>query len=164
MKAVIGIGTNIGNREENIKNAIASVNLVPDTKVVKLSKIYETEPWGYSEQDKFLNCAVMVETIFSPQALLGVCLGIEAAMGRLRMFKNGPRVIDLDLLFYEDARSDTKELKLPHPEALNRSFVLAPLNDLFSDKTVLGYNFENSYNKCDFSSVSLYNDLIIKNI
>lgn len=158
MKAIIGIGTNIGNRKENIKNSLSSLSLVPDTKVIKISNIYETEPWGYLCQGKFLNCAAMVETSLSPQALLGVCLGIEASMGRLRKIKNGPRIIDLDLLLYENAVSDTKELKLPHPGVFNRSFVLAPVNDLVLNKTVFGYNFENDYNNCNFSDISIYND------
>lgn len=155
MKAVIGIGTNIGEREKNIENAVASLNLIPDTEVVKCSKIYETEPWGYENQNKFLNCAILVETELSQNALLGVCLGIEAAMGRLREFKNGPRIIDLDLLLYENEKSDTKELKLPHPGVFNRSFVLAPIADLFPEKKAFGYDFNDEYERCDFNGITV---------
>lgn len=156
MKAVIGIGTNIGDRLENLKYSISALDLIPETKVEKISNVYETEPWGYENQDKFLNCAVIVETQLSPNAILGVCLGIEAGMGRKRKFKNGPRIIDLDLLLYENAKANTNELKLPHPGVFNRAFVLAPLADLFTDKTVFGYNFKNEYSKCNFDGVSIY--------
>ena len=132
MRAEIGLGTNIGNREENLKTAIESLNLIPGTKVVKESKIYETEPVGYAEQPDFLNMVVRVETTLSPHALLGACLGIEAAMGRIRSIKNGPRIIDLDLLTYEDEVIDTPELILPHPRMLERDFVLIPLADIRS--------------------------------
>ena len=84
MKAVLGIGTNIGNRLENIENVYSSLSLLPNTKIIKKSSVYETEPWGYEQQDRFLNCAVLIETELSPNALLGACLGIEAALGRVR--------------------------------------------------------------------------------
>lgn len=105
--------------------------LVPETKVTEVSFVYETEPWGYDQQDNFLNCVMTVETNLSSRALLGVCLGIEAGIGRVRTIKNGPRVIDLDLLFYENETADTPELMLPHPGVKERAFVLYPLHDVF---------------------------------
>lgn len=85
----------------NIRDAKKAFGLVPETRVTEVSFVYETEPWGYDQQDNFLNCVMTVETNLSSRALLGVCLGIEAGIGRVRTIKNGPRVIDLDLLFYE---------------------------------------------------------------
>ena len=85
MKAILGIGTNIGERENNITLAVESLSRLPSTSVEKVSAMYETKPWGYTEQDNFVNVCVMLETYLSPNALLGACLGIESAMGRLRL-------------------------------------------------------------------------------
>lgn len=153
MKAIIGIGTNIGDRYTNIKNAVSALELVPGVSVIRESSVYETEPWGYTDQDGFYNNVIEVETEKSPQALLGICLGIEAGMGRIRAFKYGPRVIDLDLLFYEDRVLDTEELKLPHPLIGERDFVLVPLAELFSDMNIYGFEYkENHENVCKNST------------
>ena len=129
-KAYLGIGTNIGNREENLKNALISLNLLPNTRVTAVSGVYETIPVGYSDQDDFLNIAVEVETELTAHNILGACLGIEAGLGRIRNIKNGPRIIDIDLLLYEDEKYDTPSLILPHPRMLEREFVLRPLLDI----------------------------------
>ncbi|MBQ7045293.1 MAG: 2-amino-4-hydroxy-6-hydroxymethyldihydropteridine diphosphokinase, partial [Clostridia bacterium] len=102
-QAYIALGSNMGNAAENLNRAVWALSTVPGIKVTAVSKVYETEPVGYKKQDNFLNAVVRVESELSPQALLGACLGIEAGMGRIRKIKNGPRVIDLDLLLYEDA-------------------------------------------------------------
>lgn len=129
-KAYLGIGTNIGNREENLKNALVALNLLPMTKVTAVSKVYETEPVGFADQDDFLNIAVEIETELTAQNILGACLGIEAGLGRTRNIKNGPRVIDIDLLLYEDEKYNTTSLVLPHPRMFEREFVLRPLLDI----------------------------------
>ncbi len=147
MKAIIGIGTNIGDRYNNIKNAVDALNLVPGVSVIRQSSVYETEPWGYTEQNGFYNNVIEVETEKSPQALLGICLGIEAGMGRVRKFKYGPRVIDLDLLVYEGAVSDTDELRLPHPLIGEREFVLVPLAELFPDMDIYGFRYKENHEK-----------------
>ncbi len=146
MRAVLGIGTNIGEKKQNIKNALSSLGLLAKTEVKKVSEIYETEPWGYRQQDNFLNCAVLIETELSPNALLGACLGIEAALGRVREFKNGPRIIDIDVLLYEGFSSDSQELTIPHPYILERDFVLIPLHDLFPENSAFGFEFGEEYN------------------
>ena len=145
MRAVLGIGTNIGNRAENIRNATESLSLVPGVTVLRESPVYETEPWGYTEQRSFYNNVIEIDTTLSPEALLGVCLGIEAGMGRVREFKNGPRIIDIDLLVCEGAVSDTAEFQLPHPRIGERAFVLVPLKDLYEDMNVLGISYKNAY-------------------
>lgn len=145
MKAVLSIGTNIGYRGKNIKEAMRSLELVPGVKILRESSVYDTAPWGLTEQRNFFNNVVEVETELSPNALLGACLGIEAAMGRVREIENGPRIIDIDLLVYEDAVSDTKELQLPHPRIGERAFVLVPLMDLYEDLNVLGISYKNAY-------------------
>lgn len=145
MKAVIGIGTNVGDRAENIRNAVEALNLLPDVKVLRCASIYETDPWGYTEQQSFYNTVVEVETVKSPEMLLGACLGIEAGMGRVREFKNGPRVIDLDLLVFENYNNDSQHITVPHPLIGERDFVLVPLKELYDDMTVLGYSYINQY-------------------
>ena len=149
MKAVLGIGTNIGNRLENIENVYSSLLLLPNTKIIKKSSVYETEPWGYEQQDRFLNCAVLIETELSPNALLGACLGIEAALGRVRKFKNGPRIIDVDVLLLENIELSTDELTVPHKFIRQRDFVLVPLHDLAPENSVFGYDFDKEYSETD---------------
>ena len=129
-QAFIGLGTNIGDRKENINMAVKALSLLPETKVLDVSNLYETAPWGYKNQQNFVNAAVKIETNLSPEALLGACLGIEAAMGRVRLIKNGPRVVDLDLLLYDNVIRNTEELTLPHPRMMERAFVLKPLIDI----------------------------------
>ena len=145
MKAVIGIGTNIGNSEENIRNAVEAVDLLPDVKVLRFASIYETEPWGFTEQQSFYNTVVEVETDKSPEMLLGACLGIEAGMGRVREFKNGPRVIDLDLLVFENYENASAHITVPHSLMGERDFVLVPLKELYDDMNILGYSYINQY-------------------
>lgn len=145
MKAVIGIGTNVGDRAENIRNAVEALNLLPDVKVLRCASIYETDPWGYTEQQSFYNTVVEVETTKSPEMLLGACLGIEAGMGRIREFKNGPRVIDLDLLVFENYNNDSQHITVPHPLIGERDFVLVPLKELYGDMKVLGCSYINQY-------------------
>lgn len=132
--AFIGIGTNMGDRALNIKNATKALKHLPETTVLAVSNIYETEPWGLKEQPNFLNGVIKVSTSLSPNALLGALLGIEAAMGRVREVKNGPRVLDLDLLIYDNVNLSSAELTLPHPYIMEREFVLKPLTELTSDE------------------------------
>lgn len=159
MKVVIGIGTNIGDRLQNIKDAITALNFVPTTKIINTSFVYETAPWGYEQQEDFLNCAVVAETELSPQAILGACLGIEAGFGRMRYIKNGPRILDLDILFYESATIDTKELMLPHPGISDRPFVLYPLKDMFPNLRIFNYDLSEDFKKCDNNAVSFFAEI-----
>ncbi len=145
MKAVLGLGTNIGDRYKNIEDALECLTLVPGIELLRTSSVYETAPWGYTEQRSFYNSVVEIETTLTPNALLGVCLGIEAGMGRIREFKNGPRIIDIDVLVCEGVISDTDELKLPHPRIGERAFVLVPLKELYDDMDVLGILYKKSY-------------------
>ncbi len=152
-EAVIGIGTNIGDRLENIKNALDSLSLLPGTKVIKCSRLYETLPWGYKEQQNFYNCCVLIETELSSRALLGSLLGIEAALGRVRTIKNGPRIIDLDLLLFEDESVSDRELCLPHPRIKERAFVLYPLKDLFESGRFKSFDFSLAFENADENSI-----------
>lgn len=154
-QAVIGIGTNMGDRLENIKNALDALSLLPKAEVIKCSRLYETKPWGYKEQQNFYNCCVLVETSLSPKALLGALLGIEAGLGRIREFKNGPRIIDLDLLLYDDMELSDEELTVPHPRIKERAFVLYPLKDLFDDEKFNSFDFSDALEKSDKNEISV---------
>lgn len=128
----IAFGSNIGDRGAAIEEAL---NLIEqnEMKIVKKSKIYETEPYGYVDQPSFLNGAVEVETNLSCRDVLERLLSIENQIGRVREFKWGPRIIDLDIIFYNNKIYDEEDLKVPHPDMQNRDFVLRPLNDLCPD-------------------------------
>lgn len=128
--AYVALGSNMGNGEENIRSAVTALGLVPGITVKELSPVYETKPWGYEAQHNFTNACARLSVEISPEALLGVCLGIEAGMGRIREFRNGPRIIDIDLIIYEGEERNTDELKLPHPGMKDRDFVLVPLMDI----------------------------------
>lgn len=145
MKALIGIGTNIGDKLKNIEDAVNSLQLVPGINVIKQSSVYDTAPWGYTAQDNFYNIVCEVETNLTPNALLGICLGIEGAMGRIRQFKNGPRIIDLDVLLYEGTVINTTELCLPHPRIGERDFVLVPMQELYKSMVVYGFDYSSEY-------------------
>lgn len=129
-KAYLGIGTNMGDRFDNLQSAVDSLNLLPTTVVTAVSRVYETDPVGFSDQDDFLNIAVEISTDLTAEGLLGACLGIEAGFGRVRTFKNGPRIIDIDLLLYDTQIFDTPMLIIPHPRMFEREFVMRPLMDI----------------------------------
>lgn len=158
MKAVIGLGTNMGERAENLTQAVQALSLLPNTKVLKCSSIYETKPYGFTEQADFLNMVLILETSMSPEALLGACLGIEAGFGRIRLFKNGPRILDLDVLLIDGYSSDTDLLYVPHPQILNRSFVLCPLYELFPSGEAFGYQFLHAYKKHPKDDIQKYRE------
>lgn len=153
MKSVLALGTNIGDTMENLRHALDSLNHLPGTRVERVSSFYVTKPWGYANQDNFLNICAELETTLSPKALLGASLGIEAAMGRERPFKNSPRIIDIDIIFYEDVITDDEELTLPHPRFRERAFVLCPMGELFDDKAFKSISFRDAFEKCDKTEI-----------
>ncbi len=140
-EAVISLGSNLGNRIENLNAAVRAIAKLPDVKIINASSVYETEPVDCEEDDMYLNAALLVEANISPQMLLGECLGIEAAMGRIRTKKNAPRIIDLDLILYDGVKTESFELTLPHPRMLERAFVMAPLLDLYPSGRAPGIFF-----------------------
>lgn len=130
--AYIAMGSNMGNREQLLQQAIDHINEHPDIDVTQISRIYETDPVGYTEQPAFLNMAIQVKTTLSPAELLLEQLAIEQKLGRVREVRWGPRTIDLDLLMYDNVTLDTELLVLPHPRMMERAFVLVPLYDVLS--------------------------------
>jgi len=127
----LALGSNMGNRAANLKEAIAS--LAPQMEVKARSAVYETDPWGFKEQEKFLNQVVRVETYLKPEQLIKHLKRLEVALGRKESFQNGPRLIDIDILFYDDLVLYSPALTIPHPHVHERAFVLVPLMDIASD-------------------------------
>ena len=132
--AYIGIGSNMGSPLANCQEALTRLEDHAGISVIGQSSFYETEPIGILEQNWFINAAAQVSTGLEPVSLLEALLEIEIAMGRIRTEKWGPRIIDLDLLLYEDEVIQTPRLEIPHPEMNGRRFVLAPLNELAPDQ------------------------------
>jgi len=126
----LGIGTNLGNRRNNLKEAVARIKELIGP-VLKSSSVYETEPWGFQSGDEFLNMVVKVETKLIPTGLLERILMIESLLGRVRGERQySSRVIDIDILLYESMVIDEKSLKIPHPMMHERRFVLVPLCEI----------------------------------
>ncbi len=124
----LGLGTNLGDRLANLQHAREA--LPPEVRVLRASSIYETEPWGYRDQPAFLNQVLEGTTQLSPSALLQYLRAIEIKMGRQSTFRYGPRLVDLDILFYGDQVVDLPGLAIPHPHLAERAFVLVPLAEI----------------------------------
>lgn len=127
----IALGTNLGERLSNLSAAIAA--LAPKVTVLAESYIYETPPWGYENQPAFLNKVIKAETGLEPGSLLEYLKQIEVGLGREKSVRWGPRLIDLDILFYDNLIIDTPPLVIPHPRLQERAFVLVPLADIASE-------------------------------
>jgi len=127
----LGIGSNVGNRLKNIILAIKKINTLKGTRIIKVSKIIETRPIGGPQgQGKFLNAALKIKTNRSPLMLLKSLKIIEKELGRKKTVRYGPRVIDLDILFYGNKIINRKELRVPHPKIFEREFVIKPLLEI----------------------------------
>jgi 2-amino-4-hydroxy-6-hydroxymethyldihydropteridine diphosphokinase len=132
-KVFLGIGTNLGNRKNNILEAVGRIKELIGP-VISASSFYETEPWGFRSENKFLNMVVEVETKLRPSDLLGRLLVIESLFGRVREGKQySSRIIDLDILLYNNKIMETKVLEIPHPKMHERRFVLVPLVEIAPD-------------------------------
>jgi 2-amino-4-hydroxy-6-hydroxymethyldihydropteridine diphosphokinase len=131
--AYIALGSNIGNRLQYLHDAVRKLDEHEQISVVNASSIYETEPVGYVEQERFLNMVVQIKTDFSPFTLLEVTRKIEHDLGRKREIRWGPRTLDLDILLYNQENIETEQLVIPHPRMLERAFVLVPLLELNPD-------------------------------
>ena len=137
--AYIGIGSNLDDPERQVRAAIDALKCLPRSTFVRASRLYRTAPWGKPDQPAFVNAAAAVRTRLSARELLDALLAIERAHGRVRDGERwGPRVIDLDVLVYGDARIDESGLRIPHPHLAERAFVLLPLADLDPDLEIPG--------------------------
>lgn len=129
-RAYISLGTNIGDRYQNLTNAITLLKEDPGIKLEDISSVYETDPVGYTDQDPFLNMVIGIKTTLTPLELLDVCNNIENSLGRKREIKWGPRIIDLDILLYNQENIESEKLFVPHPRMHERLFVLIPLLEI----------------------------------
>lgn len=136
--AFLGLGANLDDREEHLKNALAALHRWPGVEVVETSSVYETEPWGRPDQPAFLNLACRVHTSLSPQDLLMACQAVENAQGRVREEKWGPRTIDIDILLYGQETVTEPDLLIPHQYLCERAFVLVPLGEIAPNWPVPG--------------------------
>ena len=130
MKAFVGLGSNLGEREAQIRQALEAMAALPETELVRASSLYDTEPVGDTDQPNFLNAVAELETDLTAQQLLWNLLLIEKRLGRERTRRWGPRTIDLDLLTYGGEVIEEGNLRVPHPELTRRAFVLVPLVEL----------------------------------
>lgn len=126
----IGIGSNMGDKEKNLRDAIELINSNISNKVTKESKFYVTKPVGYLEQDDFINCAIEIKTLFQPGELMDFLLDVENQLKRERVIRWGPRTIDLDILLYDDLICSNEHTIIPHPRMTERLFVIKPLCDI----------------------------------
>ena len=131
--ALIGLGSNLGDRQANLKRAVREIERSEGSKVIAVSSFYESEPVGREDQPDFVNAAAEVWTTLSPRSLLGILRGIELRMGRRRLERWGPRNVDLDILLFGDYVLSEADLTIPHPRMHQRRFVLAPLCEIAPD-------------------------------
>jgi 2-amino-4-hydroxy-6-hydroxymethyldihydropteridine diphosphokinase len=137
MKAVIALGSNLGDRELNIDSAVAEIAKIIE--VTHLSTNHETDPVGGPDQPKYLNAVLIAESLLAPDELLKALLAIESRLGRVREIHWGPRTIDLDLIIVDDEKIDSPDLVLPHPRAHERRFVLEPWAEIDPDAVLPGH-------------------------
>jgi 2-amino-4-hydroxy-6-hydroxymethyldihydropteridine diphosphokinase len=127
----LSLGSNVGEREDNIKNALMLIEEIGEIK--KVSPLYQTEPVGIKDQPWFLNCVIEVQTLSKPNELIVFVQKIEHKLGRTNTIKNGPRTIDIDILLYDDICVENENLIVPHPRLHERLFVLVPFMDVNPD-------------------------------
>lgn len=159
-KVFLALGSNMGNREDNLTKAVSAVSGIGETRLLKVSNIYETKPVGFTEQDDFLNMAALIETGLSPLKLLDKLQEVETAMGRVREVRWGPRTIDIDILLYDDIEMNAQRLTIPHPRMLERAFVMVPLRDLDPDLKIDNKSIDEIIDNCeDKSGIMLFKNL-----
>ena len=127
----LGLGSNLGKREENLCQALTLLSL--KVNLEEVSSVYETEPVGYKEQPLFLNLVCRIITDLPPEELFYLAKDVESSMGRVPSFPNAPRIIDIDILFYDNKIMETQNLTIPHPRLHDRAFVLIPLAEIVPD-------------------------------
>jgi len=149
----LALGTNLGDRDANL--ARARELILSKALILETSPIYITPPWGYEDQPDFLNQVLKVQTRMAPRRLLRFLKKVESKMGRIKTFRNGPRLIDIDILFYGQRVIEENDLCIPHPRLHERAFVLVPLNDIAPDfvHPVLKLSVEAMLSKIDVKGV-----------
>ncbi|MCL2065242.1 MAG: 2-amino-4-hydroxy-6-hydroxymethyldihydropteridine diphosphokinase [Candidatus Cloacimonetes bacterium] len=133
MNYFLGLGTNIGDLSENLDIAIFNLSQIKDVTILKKSSYYKTKPWGYKEQEDFLNAVVLLICEYEPEDFLSILRDIESQMGKKIICKWGPRLIDIDILFCDDLIFESEKLIIPHPRLHERDFVLLPMLEIAPD-------------------------------
>lgn len=152
----LGLGSNLGEREQNLRKAVDLLNMRDEISVRKVSSIYATAPVGYTEQPDFLNIVIQVAATLSPTDLLEVCMSVERRLKRIRRLRWGPRTVDVDILLYDDADIKTPRLSIPHPRMTQRLFVLMPLAELEPELSVHGKTIKDHIAKIHDQKIRRY--------
>ena len=135
MQVVIALGSNLGESINTLAQATEVIAQLPQVQLLKPAQLYRTKPWGYADQPDFVNSALLIDTSLELHELYRQLAQIELDFGRKRLFKNGPRTLDLDVIWAEDTQLNDDVLTVPHPRAQERAFVLVPMKDLNPDLT-----------------------------
>ena len=135
---VLALGGNVGDKAGTLRKALRRLDAEPDIALTAVSRLYRTAPWGKTDQDWFVNACALGFTSLAPEALLARVKALEVELGRVAAERWGPRVIDIDLIAYDDVSLKTERLTLPHPELFNRAFVLVPLAEIAPDLVIGG--------------------------
>jgi 2-amino-4-hydroxy-6-hydroxymethyldihydropteridine diphosphokinase len=153
----LSLGSNIGFSANHIGEAVRRLQEDPELSVIAVSRLYRTKPVGPVEQNDFVNAAARLETDLSPSDLMKKCLALEAAMGRDRVsaVRWGPRVIDIDIILYDDLTMKNAEVEIPHPRFLERAFVLVPMAEIAPERTVRGHYLRELAASIDSTGVEL---------
>lgn len=151
--ATLGLGGNVGDPVHAMAEALRLLDGRPDCRVLAVSAVYRTPPWGKTDQADFFNAGALIQTILPPVDLLDACLGIERDMKRVRVERWGPRTIDIDVLTYEDRVESHARLELPHPRMTERGFVLKPLADVAPDLVVAGKPIRDWLQSADLTGI-----------
>jgi 2-amino-4-hydroxy-6-hydroxymethyldihydropteridine diphosphokinase len=154
-EAVLALGGNVGDVRSTLDRAVAMLCDGREVRLIARSSDYRTPPWGVTDQPAFVNRCLVVETALSPRGLLARALAVEAALGRDRAKGRrwGPRTIDVDLIAYDDVEIDEPDLTLPHPRALERAFVLAPLAEIAPDRVIAGVKVVDALARLDSGDI-----------
>jgi 2-amino-4-hydroxy-6-hydroxymethyldihydropteridine diphosphokinase len=156
-RAFLALGSNIGDREENLMQAVKAIAETGGVRINSISNIYETKPVGYVEQSDFLNMAVGICTDLMPLELLQKMQKIEISLKRARLIHWGPRTIDIDILLYDNTSMDLPQLTIPHPRMFERAFVLVPLSDIYHEQGEKNIDFSALLGNCkDRDDIILY--------
>jgi 2-amino-4-hydroxy-6-hydroxymethyldihydropteridine diphosphokinase len=139
LKAAVALGSNLEGPEAQVERGFEALAGLPRTQLLARSKLYRTAPVGYVDQPDFVNACAVVETELAPRALLDALLDVEKRHGRVREIPNGPRTLDLDIVLYGDRIIDEPGLRIPHPRAHERAFVLVPLVDAWPEAMIPGH-------------------------
>jgi len=156
VKAFLSLGSNMGDRLAYLSKAIDKIAEIQGCNILNKSSVYETEPWGYENQEAFLNLCISIETSLSPYELLESLQAIELELDRVRKIHWGPRTIDIDILLFDDIICEDDKLTIPHPRMRERAFVLIPLYDIEKNLIIDGIKLEDLINKIDTRGIKEY--------